>query len=903
MVGCGCAACQQGQPQIITYGQEDAQYQSTGDTVYAPSGQADPNDFADYLTHGYWEDRGGSNKNWEQDTVTFSISNEYTNAQKDGLRSALDLWADVADISFSEVSSGANLTFIEGDDGRAYSSSYTAGTRITSSTISIDTSVSSWNNISDLGNYAFMTALHEIGHSLGLGHTGNYNGSATYNNDAQWTNDTHQTTVMSYFQDTNVGSDHWNSSNIWQYSATPMLIDILAIQNIYGANNNTRSDDTTYGFNSNAGHDQFDFSIEEVPIAIWDGGGVDTLDVSGYSTNQTIYLESGYFSSTGSMTNNIVIAYGAVIENAVGGSGNDTIYGNDANNVLLGGAGEDEFFGSLGDDTINGQAGDDTVSYIYSVSDFAFNFIDNTTVALTHIAQAFTDTISNVEDFLFAGSNFTFDELQTTYTTNYDLFLDFDLGADGRFAYTVKETSVLTAEDMGYSAATGNLVQFHRNDLGETTIQINSSLAPSFKLVGNDSANYISVPSVAHDNLSINYYGRGGDDVLAISNAIIGNDLLNGEAGNDTIFAGKGNDKIFGGEGNDTLNGESGNDKILGGTGDDTVNGGDDRDYIYGEDGHDTLNGDGGSDIIRGGNGNDIIHGGNGFDRLFGQDGNDTIIGGHGNDRIYGESGDDIISGGEGQDFLYGGSGSDTLSGGALADYVYGGDNSDTLFGGDGNDHLAGEGGNDTIYGEAGADFLFGESGNDLIHGGNGSDRILGGYGADTLHGNAHNDIIYGGDDADIIYGGSHDDILNGELGNDIIYGGDGNDIIHGENGADTLIGGAGIDTLYGGTDIAVDRFVFSTNEDSEDRIRNFDLGIDQINITDLLSGYTHGVSDINEFVQIAHRGSRFDVHVDSDGGGDSFTSVARVFTNISDALTAEDLFNGGSIIANESIA
>ncbi|HPF78613.1 MAG TPA: M10 family metallopeptidase C-terminal domain-containing protein, partial [Alphaproteobacteria bacterium] len=404
-VGCGCAACQSGfRGEIVS----DTQNQTTGtDVDYAPTTAADPATFALYLTHGFWQDTGRSERSWSQSNVTYSFSNEYTAAQKAGISMAFGLWSDVADISFTQVASGGNINIIKNSDGLANSGSMTSGTTILSNTINIDTSESSWQNFNTLGDYALMTAIHEIGHSLGLGHTGNYNagsgGPITYANSAQWTNDSHQMTVMSYFNDTNVGSDHWNSTNSWQYSATPMLIDILAIQNIYGANYNTRSGDTTYGFNSNAGRDQFDFSVSDVPIAIWDGGGTDTIDLSGYSQNNILYLTEGDFSSVGYMTNNLVIAYGAVIENAIGGTGADTIYGNDADNVILGGAGNDVFYGSLGNDTINGQADTDSIYYNYAVDQFSFNFIDSVTVALSHLTQLFTDTIIAVENFFFSG--------------------------------------------------------------------------------------------------------------------------------------------------------------------------------------------------------------------------------------------------------------------------------------------------------------------------------------------------------------------------------------------------------------------------------------------------------------------------------------------------------------------
>ena len=628
-VGCGCSACQGNHHKIIDYGQDEAVTPDGGST-YAPGPAADANTFANFLTHGYW---GGTARSWVQNNITYSLSNEFSADQKAGIQMAFDLWADVADITFTQVSSGANITIVEGDDGRAYSSSSVSGGTILSNTISIDTNISSWNDFNDIGDYALMTALHEIGHSLGLGHTGNYNGSASYNSDAQWSNDSHQMTIMSYFSDTNVGSDHWNSTNVWQYSATPMLIDIVAIQNLYGADYSTRSGDTTYGFNSNAGRDQFDFTISEAPIAIWDGGGTDTLDLSGYSTTQTIYLTEGDFSSVGAMTNNMVIAYGTTIENAIGGSGNDTIYGNDVNNIITGNAGNDTVHGSLGDDTIDGNSGDDTVVYNYTMDQFTYNFINSVTVALTHVSQFFTDTITNIENFIFTDVTYTFDELRAN---TYD--------------YTVNAEAGSTAT---YGTAQRDL------------------------LIGNNQSETLN--------------GRAEDDLIRGNN---GSDLIYGAEGNDTIYGGGWSDTIFGDGGwgvnyggDDTIYGEAGNDRVNGRAGNDYIDGGTGHDILYGHEGEDIVFGGSGADTIfgdfqteDGSTYNDELHGGAGNDTITGGGGDDTLYGDGNNDQLKGGSGNDILDGGTGNDRLYGHNDNDTLIGGTGYDILYGGNGAD-IFG------------------------------------------------------------------------------------------------------------------------------------------------------------------------------------------------------------------------------
>jgi len=193
----------------------------------------------------------------------------------------------------------------------------------------------------------------------------------------------------------------------------PMLHDIYTIQQIYGADPTTRVGDTTYGFNSNAGNALYDFNQNPLPYyAIYDAGGSnDTIDLSGFHSSQYLNLNAGEFSSIGDITTplaeigetfaayyeyyygvdllatrtpeqlanlvihnteaanagaiagdtgvsgigtvnyeNFAIAYNTLIENAVGGQGNDLIVGNDADNKIDGQGGNDTLTGNAGSD-------------------------------------------------------------------------------------------------------------------------------------------------------------------------------------------------------------------------------------------------------------------------------------------------------------------------------------------------------------------------------------------------------------------------------------------------------------------------------------------------------------------------------------------------------------------------
>ena len=286
---------------------------------------------------------------------------------------ALTAWSDVANIRFERVGEGAEGeaaysnnaailfgNYSTGESGSSAFASYPGSTAAGSSAgdVWVNVTVGS-NSLPTLGNYGAQVLVHEIGHAIGLAHPGDYNstadtGAITYGNNAEYYEDTRQYTVMSYFSESNTGANYGG-----RYASAPQLDDIRAAQIEYGANMTTRTGDTVYGFNSNAERDWFVASNSSTRLifAVWDAGGNDTFDFSGYSQNQTIDLREGFFSNVGSLIGNVAIAQGARIENAIGGFGADTINGNALANQIFGNAGADRVFAGAGNDTIDGGAG------------------------------------------------------------------------------------------------------------------------------------------------------------------------------------------------------------------------------------------------------------------------------------------------------------------------------------------------------------------------------------------------------------------------------------------------------------------------------------------------------------------------------------------------------------------
>ncbi|RZJ42089.1 MAG: hypothetical protein EON87_15380 [Brevundimonas sp.] len=303
----------------------------------------------------------------------------FSDSQIQGALLALTAWSDVAGIIFervqdpgSEYSSDASILFGGFQRGGAAAFALLPGS---AAAVSDDGDV--WLNTTNPGifqpmmmNYGQFILVHEIGHAIGLAHPGAYGLQAgetlNYDSHAEYVEDSRQYTVMSYFSEQRTGADYRYAPNFsGLYPSAPQMDDIAAAQRLYGANMTTRTGDTVYGFNATADRPWLGVWGGEMIFCVWDAGGIDTLDMSGFIDGGVIDLRQGAFSSVGGMIGNVSIAVGAVIENAIGGSGREVMRGNAVDNRFVTGGGNDEIDGGLGIDTVvlSGVLSDYTVQW------------------------------------------------------------------------------------------------------------------------------------------------------------------------------------------------------------------------------------------------------------------------------------------------------------------------------------------------------------------------------------------------------------------------------------------------------------------------------------------------------------------------------------------------------------
>jgi hypothetical protein len=237
----------------------------------------------------------------------------------------------------------------------------------------------------------FETLVHELGHAISLKHP--FESSPVSNARLPAELESVSYTQMSYSEKPGRLDDGGMSI----YPTTPMRFDVAAAQYLYGPNSYYQAGADLYAFSDWGSYFE----------TTWDAGGDDTMQYTGTAPG-LIDLRPGHWSqlgqairySAGTTNPNTVFIYDTVtIENAIGGSGSDTLIGSYSANQIFGGLGSDLLIGDAGNDLLDGGPGVDVARYVGPRSAHRLKWRDG---AIVSSARDGVDRLSSIERFQFS---------------------------------------------------------------------------------------------------------------------------------------------------------------------------------------------------------------------------------------------------------------------------------------------------------------------------------------------------------------------------------------------------------------------------------------------------------------------------------------------------------------------
>ena len=784
---------------------------------------------------------------------------------------ALETWTNVTGIHFRLVTGEADITFTS-DESTPYAYGRADAVSPQGFALSATVNIQPWF-IEEQGNTMVSQPsglgvfIHEIGHALGLGHAGPYgSGRSMFGIDNIFLNDSYQLTVMSYF------NQFWNTyiDADRALRVTPMIVDIIAIQDLYGVPDSINTGDTIYGYQSN-----LDGYLGEF-FRLWTGEtnplfhtGVERYsapafaDLDGDGDPDAVIGDSegaiAFFENTGAMT---------APDFTERAGADNPFQGVDAG----GGFSKPVFVDLDGDGDLDVAVGTRRGDLMYLENagtqsrprfiehSGAANPLNGINTIAAFSAPAFADLDNDGDPDMVVGDSdgdvHYFENIGTQANPRFiehtgaanplhganvgdrviPSFVDLDNDGDADLIIANTQGTHYYFENTGESdtpvfierAGVDNPLNGLRGgyDGAPAFVDLDDDGDPDLVL-GNRSGNLSYFENAgtpaAPDFISTNFtdpialtlYDNGGIDTL---------DLRTDKDDQRVDLRPEGISDVYGLRGNLIIARDTIIENFVAGSGDDIVGGNAAANHLQGRDGNDGLWGSSGDDVLEGGRGNDRLNGGPGADTF-------VFASGHGNDTIT-----DFQSGTDRIDLT------DFIRLRSIDDVGITRNEADTLIDLSGYQggtiKLAGFTGTLTasdfrlpvlIEGTPADDTLTGGPGNEVLEGGAGADRLDGGPGNDTAsyrgsdtgvtvllrsgqgeRGDAQGDTLTG---IEHLIGSEHGDILRGNNGNNQLDGGDGNDDLYGSGGDDVLLGGAGDDRLYAG--IGDDRLEGGSGNDS----------------------------------------------------------------------------------------